>query len=59
MASTVDLTITATGKKLKLPTGLFINNQFVASSDSQEKLKSVLLSPSPLSIVFHSSSLLV
>ncbi|KAJ3484436.1 hypothetical protein NLI96_g5659 [Meripilus lineatus] len=39
MASPVEINIAATGKKLKVPTGLFINNEFVPSSDSKENIK--------------------
>lgn len=39
MASPIEITIAATGKKLMLSTGLFINNEFVPSVDSQEKIQ--------------------
>ncbi|TCD70492.1 aldehyde dehydrogenase (NAD(P)(+)) ald5 [Steccherinum ochraceum] len=41
MASPVEISVAATGKKLTVPTGLFINNEFVPSVDSQEKIHCV------------------
>lgn len=39
MANAVEIAIsTATGKKLTVPTGLFINNEFVRSVDSEERI---------------------
>ena len=35
----VEITVKATGRKIKIQTGLFINNQFVASVDSNETLQ--------------------
>ena len=55
MAEQVEIAVSATGKKLNVPTGLFINNKFVPSADSQEKIQSVpsiaqpLYTPEPLS----------
>lgn len=40
--SVVEITVPATGKKISVPTGLFINNKFVPSVDSQETLECVL-----------------
>lgn len=41
MSQTVDIKIPATGRTIELPTGLFINNEFVSSIDSQETLSSI------------------
>jgi hypothetical protein len=41
MAQSVQLTIPSSGKKISVPTGLFINNEFVPSVDSQELIESV------------------
>jgi hypothetical protein len=38
-----EITIPASGKKISVQTGLFINNKFVPSVDSQEKLECVIL----------------
>ena len=40
-AGVVELTVPATGKKITVQTGLFINNKFVPSVDSQEKIECV------------------
>ena len=42
MAQVVKIKIPATGRTIELPTGLFINNEFVPSVDSQEKLRCVI-----------------
>lgn len=42
MAKPVTLTIPATGRKIAVPTGLFINNEFVSSVDSTETIQCVL-----------------
>ena len=34
-----EVTGAKSGKKIKVPTGLFINNQFVPSVDSQETIE--------------------
>ena len=39
VASYAELTVPKTGKKIKVPTGLFINNQFVPSVDSKETIE--------------------
>lgn len=39
MAQPVTLTLAATGKTITVPTGLFINNEFVPSVDSTEKIE--------------------
>ena len=41
MAQPVTLTIPATGRKIAVPTGLFINNEFVPSVDSGETIQFV------------------
>lgn len=41
MAKPAEITVAATGKKLTVQTGLFINNQFVPSVDSQETIQCV------------------
>ncbi|KAI0773836.1 NAD-aldehyde dehydrogenase [Fomes fomentarius] len=41
MAKPVTLTIPATGKMIAVPTGLFINNEFVPSVDSTETIRCV------------------
>jgi aldehyde dehydrogenase (NAD+) len=41
MAQSVKITIPSSGKKISVPTGLFINNEFVPSVDSQELIESV------------------
>ena len=38
-ALVTEVALPKTGKKIKVPTGLFINNQFVPSADSQETLQ--------------------
>lgn len=38
-AQAVEITVQATGRKIKIPTGLFINNEFVPSVDSKETIK--------------------
>jgi aldehyde dehydrogenase (NAD+) len=38
-----EIKIKATGRTIKVDTGLFINNEFVASVDSQETIAYVLL----------------
>ncbi|KAI0775410.1 aldehyde dehydrogenase domain-containing protein [Irpex lacteus] len=40
-AGIAEITVPATGKKIKVQTGLFINNEFVPSVDSQEKIDCV------------------
>lgn len=40
-AQTVEITVPKTGKKIRVPTGLFINNEFVASVDSKETIPCV------------------
>lgn len=40
-AGIAEITVPATGKKIKVQTGLFINNEFVPSVDSQEKIEYV------------------
>ena len=40
-AQTVDITVPRTGKTIRVPTGLFINNEFVASVDSKETIPCV------------------
>ncbi|KDQ64863.1 hypothetical protein JAAARDRAFT_118917 [Jaapia argillacea MUCL 33604] len=37
----VEITVSATGRKITVPTGLFINNEFVASVDSKETIQTV------------------
>lgn len=39
MAQIAKISIPATGRTIELPTGLFINNEFVPSVDSQETLR--------------------
>ncbi|THH33752.1 hypothetical protein EUX98_g450 [Antrodiella citrinella] len=39
--TSVQVTIAATGKVLNVPTGLFINNEFVSSVDSQDKIECI------------------
>ncbi|EMD41013.1 NAD-aldehyde dehydrogenase [Gelatoporia subvermispora B] len=39
MAQPVEISITATGRKVTLPTGLFINNEFVPSVDSSDVIQ--------------------
>ncbi|KAH8106050.1 NAD-aldehyde dehydrogenase [Cristinia sonorae] len=41
MASSVEVTVTATGRKIQVPTGLFINNEFVPSADSKETIECI------------------
>jgi aldehyde dehydrogenase (NAD+) len=41
MAQSVQLTIPSSGKKISVPTGLFINNEFVPSVDSQELIDAI------------------
>ncbi|KAI6152001.1 Aldehyde/histidinol dehydrogenase [Pisolithus tinctorius] len=41
MAQTVRIEIPATGRVVEIPTGLFINNEFVSSVDSQERIEFV------------------
>ncbi|EJF63030.1 NAD-aldehyde dehydrogenase [Dichomitus squalens LYAD-421 SS1] len=41
MAKPVTLTIPATGKQITVPTGLFINNEFVPSVDSTETIQCI------------------
>ncbi|OBZ71778.1 Aldehyde dehydrogenase [Grifola frondosa] len=41
MAQPLTVTIPATGKKITIPTGLFINNEFVPSVDSKELIKCI------------------
>jgi aldehyde dehydrogenase (NAD+) len=41
MAQPVQVTIPSSGKKISVPTGLFINNEFVPSVDSQELIELV------------------
>ncbi|EKM59608.1 uncharacterized protein PHACADRAFT_250213 [Phanerochaete carnosa HHB-10118-sp] len=41
MATVVTITVPKTGRQIKLPTGLFINNQFVASVDSKETIECI------------------
>ena len=41
MAQPVTITVPATGKTISVPTGLFINNEFVPSVDSTEKIEYV------------------
>ncbi|THG95417.1 hypothetical protein EW026_g6238 [Hermanssonia centrifuga] len=41
MAASIQVTVPATGNKISVPTGLFINNQFVPSVDSQETIECV------------------
>jgi aldehyde dehydrogenase (NAD+) len=43
MAQPVKIIIPSSGKEIAVPTGLFINNEFVPSVDSQEVLESVNL----------------
>lgn len=42
MAQIATIKIPATGRTIELPTGLFINNEFVPSVDSQETLRCVI-----------------
>ena len=42
MAQIAKIQIPATGRTIELPTGLFINNEFVPSVDSQETLRCVI-----------------
>lgn len=42
MAQIIKIKIPATGRTIELPTGLFINNEFVPSVDSQETLRCVI-----------------
>jgi aldehyde dehydrogenase (NAD+) len=39
MAQPTQITVAATGRKITVNTGLFINNEFVSSVDSQETLE--------------------
>lgn len=39
MAHTVKIVIPATKREVEIPTGLFINNEFVASADSNELIQ--------------------
>ncbi|TFK55757.1 NAD-aldehyde dehydrogenase [Heliocybe sulcata] len=41
MAQPVEITIPATGRKIAVPTGLFINNEFVPSVDSKDTIQTV------------------
>ncbi len=41
MAQTVSVNIPGSDKRLSVPTGLFINNEFVPSSDSKELIQYV------------------
>ena len=41
MAAVAEVKVPATGKTIKVPTGLFINNQFVPSVDSKETIECV------------------
>ena len=41
MAAVAEITVPVTGKKIRVPTGLFINNQFVPSVDSKETIEYV------------------
>ncbi|KAI9063394.1 NAD-aldehyde dehydrogenase [Trametes sanguinea] len=41
MAQPVTITIAATGRKITVPTGLFINNEFVPSVDSKETIQCI------------------
>ncbi|KIM90700.1 hypothetical protein PILCRDRAFT_973 [Piloderma croceum F 1598] len=41
MAQPVKITIPSSGKEISVPTGLFINNEFVPSVDSQETLDAI------------------
>ncbi|EPQ59281.1 NAD-aldehyde dehydrogenase [Gloeophyllum trabeum ATCC 11539] len=41
MAQPVQVTIPATGRKITVPTGLFINNEFVPSVDSKDTIETV------------------
>lgn len=48
MAQPVQLSIPNSDKKISVPTGLFINNEFVPSVDSPERIKYVI----PLDKIF-------
>lgn len=39
MANHIEITVAASGTKLKIPTGLFINNEFVPSVDSKDTIQ--------------------
>ncbi|KAH9846702.1 NAD-aldehyde dehydrogenase [Lenzites betulinus] len=41
MVQPVTVTVAATGRKITIPTGLFINNEFVPSVDSSEKIECI------------------
>jgi aldehyde dehydrogenase (NAD+) len=43
MAQPIKITIPSSGKEILVPTGLFINNEFVPSIDSQEMIELVNL----------------
>ncbi|KAH9843665.1 NAD-aldehyde dehydrogenase [Rhodofomes roseus] len=40
-AQTVEITVPKTGRKIQVPTGLFINNEFVSSVDSKETIETI------------------
>ena len=42
MSLSAEITLPRLNKKITLPTGLFINNEFVPSVDSKELIQSVL-----------------
>ncbi|KAI0939081.1 hypothetical protein AcW1_004214, partial [Taiwanofungus camphoratus] len=41
MAQPTEITVAATGRKIRVPTGLFINNEFVPSVDSKETIECI------------------
>lgn len=41
MAQSVTISVASTGRKITVPTGLFINNEFVPSVDSKETIEYV------------------
>ncbi len=41
MAQPVTINVASTGRKITVPTGLFINNEFVPSVDSKETIEYV------------------
>lgn len=48
MAQPITLTMPATGTKISVPTGLFINNEFVPSVDSRETIEYVRSEARPI-----------